>query len=80
MKEIKYSTVDDIHIYKLCKPIFIPAINLALLEKTQGEITQVVLYFQETTCTKRWNFAAYPISNVRNISLNITFLPNAIIR
>lgn len=79
MKEIKHSTVDHIHMYKLCKPIFIPAIHLALLEKTQREITRVVLYFQETLCTKRWNFAASPISNVGNISLNITFLLNTVI-
>ena len=45
MKEIKYSTVDHIHIYKLCKLTLISAVNLALLGKTQGEITQVVLYF-----------------------------------
>ena len=45
MKEIKYSTVDHIHNYKLCKLILIPAVNLGLLGKTQGEITEVVLYF-----------------------------------
>lgn len=59
MKEIKHSTVDHLHIYKLCKLIFVQTINLALLEKTQGEITRVALHFQETTCAKHWNFAAY---------------------
>lgn len=47
MRDIKYSTIDHICIYKLCKPIFSQAINLALLGKTQGEITWVILYFKK---------------------------------
>lgn len=49
MKEIKYSTVDHIHIHKLCKPIFPQAINLALLEKNPRGNNPSCLILQGTT-------------------------------